>query len=286
MSERHWQSNDLCISKLVLQEGDATKDGGSFGTEIILEIEDHDLSEFLVKYPDESVFITKDSIDKSKLEILVGLAYSDLDQNLEKAALSMFPGERARFDVSSQVKDDWITLHFEATRKDISSEPVFEWKDEEKISKAEKFYSHGVDLVKSKQYEGAFKMFKQSVNLCSFISKDFTNEKILELKVKCLSNSSLCQQYLGNYEKVVQTIDYLFENHHENLPNKSKLLGRRGHAQIKRQNYELAIEDLNHALELDSDKNNANIVNDLNAAKKMKKTHEAKMGNALKKMFS
>ena len=117
MAERHWQSNDLCISKLVLQEGDFTKNPGGFGATITLEIEDHDIKEFYEKHPDDTFFITKRTVEDSKLVISIGMACTELDLSLEKVALSMFPGEKSRFDVSSKIQEEWITLHFVAIRQ-------------------------------------------------------------------------------------------------------------------------------------------------------------------------
>ena len=290
MSERHWQSNDFCISKLVLQEGDMLKECGSFGATLLLEIEEDDLTEFFEKYPDESIFITNNAIKDSKLVIHVGMAVNDLDLSLEKTALSMFPGEKSRFDVNFKIQDQWITLHFVAFRQEDSSEmpPIFKWTNEQKFDLTEKFYNFGVELVQRKNYKGAFKLFKQSATLALFII-DTNDEKYMEkskdLKLKCISNLTLCQQYLGQYQNMVHIIDYIFEKNNAESPlkNKAKLLSRKGHAQIKMKNYEEAINELNEALEIDPGNNTAK--NDLNLAKKLKKKDELKMGNSLKKMF-
>ena len=109
-------------------------------------------------------------------------------------------------------------------------------------------------------------------------------EKSKELKIKCMSNLTLCHNYMKKYPEVLQSIDFIFENYEKDLQNKAKLQSRRGHAHIKLQNYEKAIEDLTEALEIEPDNNNT--INDLKLAKQLKKNHELKMGNALKKMFS
>ena len=292
---RHWQSSDMCVSKIVLVEGDSSKNMGSFGTKIQLDIEDHDFKEFHDSYPEVSVFITAKAIENSKLELNIGMAYIELDLNLEKVGLSMFPGEKSRFDISSKLptNDQWITLHFVAIRQKNSEElPMSEWDNETKLSKSQQYYDFGVDLVKAKKYDGAFKMFKQSATMTTFInSKDDENSveeaavisKSKELKLKCISNLTLCHQYNGDFSAVVQAINYILDSH-KNIQNRFKLLSRRGHAHIKLKNFEDAIVDLTEAFQMDS-KNSA-VINDLNLAKRMKKNHEQKMGNALKKMFS
>jgi len=293
---RHWQSSDMCVSKIVLVEGDSSKNMGSFGTKIQLDIEDHDFKEFHDSYPEVSVFITDKAVENSKLELNIGMAYIELDLNLEKVGLSMFPGEKSRFDISSKLPtndDQWITLHFVAIRQKNSEElPMSEWDNEKKLSKSQQYYDFGVDLVKAKKYDGAFKMFKQSATMTTFInSKDDENSveeaavisKSKELKLKCISNLTLCHQYNGDFSAVVQAINYILDSH-KNIQNRFKLLSRRGHAHIKLKNFEDAIVDLTEAFQMDS-KNSA-VINDLNLAKRMKKNHEQKMGNALKKMFT
>ena len=298
--DRHWQSSDMCVSKIVLVEGDSSKSMGSFGTKIQLDIEDHDFKEFQDSYSEVSVFITDKAIENSKLELNIGMAYIELDLNLEKVGLSMFPGEKSRFDVSSKLPTDdnqWITLHFVAIRQKNPEEeiPMSEWDNERKLSTSQQYYDFGVDLVKAKQYDGAFKMFKQSATMATFIKnsqKDDENSveeetdvvicKSKELKIKCISNLTLCHQYNGDFSAVVQAINYILDSH-KNIQNRFKLLSRRGHAHIKLKNFEDAIVDLTEAFQMDS-KNSA-VISDLNLAKKMKKNHEQKMGNALKKMF-
>ena len=297
---RHWQSSDMCVSKIVLVEGDSCKNMGSFGSKIQLDIEDHDFKEFQDSYPEISVFITAKAIENSKLELNIGMAYIELDLNLEKVGLSMFPGEKSRFDVSSKLptNDQWITLHFVAIRQKNSEEelPMSEWDNDKKLSKSQQYYDFGVDLVKAKQYDGAFKMFKQSATMTTFIKnskkddeKSVEEEEAViisqskELKLKCISNLTLCHQFKGDFSAVVQAINYILDNH-KNIQNRFKLLSRRGHAHIKLKDYEDAIVDLTEAFQIDS-KNSA-VINDLNLAKRMKKNHEQKMGNALKKMFA
>merc|ERR1712079_743760 len=88
----------------------------------------------------------------------------------------------------------------------------------------------------------------------------------------------LCHQYNGDFSAVVQAINYILDSH-KNIQNRFKLLSRRGHAHIKLKNFEDAIVDLTEAFQMDS-KNSA-VISDLNLAKRMKKNHEQKMGNAL-----
>ena len=72
---RHWQSSDMCVSKIVLVEGDSSKNMGSFGTKIQLDIEDHDFKEFHDSYPEVSVFITAKAVENSKLELNLSLIH-------------------------------------------------------------------------------------------------------------------------------------------------------------------------------------------------------------------
>ena len=65
--------------------------------------------------------------------------------------------------------------------------------------------------------------------------------------------------------------------------NEAKLLARRGQAHIKLQNYEKAIEDLSTSNDLEP--GNKVVLNDLKQARNLLKNHDAKLGNAMKKMF-
>ena len=88
--------------------------------------------------------------------------------------------------------------------------------------------------------------------------------------------------HLTNYQHVVDGVSHILE-YNQNLVNEAKLLARRGQAQIKLQNYEKAIEDLNTASI--KDPLNKTVQADLKQAKHLLKNHEAKLGNAMKKLF-
>ena len=88
--ERHWQSDDMTVTKVVLNEGDFAQDCGKFGQEITLILEE---VENMAKLQETSNFSL---VEESKLCVRVGHAFSEVDFGLEKAAMSMYPGERSR----------------------------------------------------------------------------------------------------------------------------------------------------------------------------------------------
>ena len=178
----------------------------------------------------------------------------------------------------------WVTLNFVAERKDdgTQNKSICEWEPVEKLEFAKKSYEKGVELVKSRNYKGAFKMFRQASALTVFIQDLLPEAK--DLKFRSLSNLTLCQKNLNNNEAVVEGIDIMLEKD-ENAPkNAAKLLARRGQSEIKLQNYEKALKDLNQALALEP--TNKVIQSDLKLAKTQLKNHDMKLSNAMKKMFS
>jgi tetratricopeptide (TPR) repeat protein len=293
LAERYWQSDDLCVIKIVIAEGDFTKDNSRFGADVTLTIEDHDLAEFLEKHED-SIYVTKHTIDSNELKMRLGLGSNDLDLGLEKAVLSMYPGEKSRFDVSSNVgdADEWQTLHFVATLEPNtdSNEPVYQWTAERKLKTAQDSYERAVVLVKVKKYNEAFKMFHQSAALSTFVlnsssekSSQVSTAAAQDLKVKCFSNITLCHHNLKEYENVIKASSFILEKM-DKIPNKIKLLYRRGHAHLMLKSYSEAIKDFNQVLV--DDPKNAPSLSDLTEAKKHQKSHEEQLSNAMKKMFS
>lgn len=178
----------------------------------------------------------------------------------------------------------WITLNFVAERKDdgAQNKSICEWEPVEKLEFAKKSYEKGVELVKSRNYKGAFKMFRQTSALTVFIQDLLPEAK--DLKFRSLSNLTLCQKNLNNNEAVVEGIDIILEKDENAAKNTAKLLARRGQSEIKLQNYEKALKDLNQALALEP--TNKVIQSDLKLAKTQLKNHDMKLSNAMKKMFS
>ncbi len=285
-TERHWESGDHAVSKLVLTEGDYTKDAPRFGAKVELKLdEDHDFQE----HEGDMDFVVTDN----KLEILLGFAVTDLDQSLEKAVMSMFPGEVSRFDVSYTTTNtfEWKTCHFVAHLEAVeSTKPTFYWTTEEKLIMAQDLYDKAVDFVKKDRVSFAFELFRRSVTLCKFVDAknvEGENESVLsqvkELQTKCLSNMSLCQHKNENSEHVVNVVSYIFENC-DNSKNNVKLLFRRGNAHYSLGNHMEAMEDLTAALKIDP--SNTQVQVSLQKAKTAEKSHNQQMASAMKKMFS
>lgn len=258
--ERHWQSLDMSVSKLVIDEGDLGKECGFFGAEIELLIEEIDLDQ--VDF--DSIYFQDES---KNIAMKIGRAFTEFDIAFEEAASSMYPGEKSRFDV---VGENWKSVHFVASRVDESSE------FSNKLEFAQENYEKAVELIRQRNYKGAFKLFRQA-SILAIIAKDE------ELKLKSLSNMTLCQKHLNNHEHVVNGVKVILDKN-ESASNKSKLLHRKALSEMKLQNYEVAIIDLNQALILDPE--NKSYQNDLKQAKVLLKNHENKLGNAMKKMFN
>ena len=272
--ERFWQTPDMTVTKTVIVEGDLDQDLGKFGSVIELDISEHDFEdvEELVNKLQESC----------KMTLCIGMAKSDCEKALEQAAISMFPEEKSRFDMSFEYKTQWKTVHFVAERKvpneDLS---IGKWTPEQKLDFAQKCYDSGVECIKHKMYPEAFKMFKQAAALSLFSAQDQScQDQASSLKIRSLSNLTLCQKNLEQYSLLIEGVDHILE---EKVNNEAKLLARRGQAHIKLQNYEKAIEDLSTSNDLEP--GNKVVLNDLKQARNLLKNHDAKLGNAMKKMF-
>lgn len=271
--ERHWQSADMSVSKVVIVEGDCLQKCGTFGASIQLKVDEIEHLAF------ESVFFNNDTIEKKQIvDVRIGRAFNDFDLGIEQAVASMYPGEKSRFDVMGP---DWQSLNFVMTRLDdsTSSSSISDWTNDERMQFAQECYDQGVELIRRQNYKGAFKMFRQASLLTTFNEQ----ESAVDLRLKSLSNMTLCQKNMNNCDHAVTGINVLLEKF-ANAPNRTKLLARAGHCQIRQQNYEAAIVNLEEALSKDS--TNKQILADLKEAKAKLKSHEIKLGNAMKKMFS
>ena len=272
--ERFWQTPDMTVTKTVIVEGDLDQDLGKFGSVIELDISEHDFEdvEELVNKLQESC----------KMTLCIGMAKSDCEKALEQAAISMFPEEKSRFDMSFEYKTQWKTVHFVAERKAPNEDlSIGKWTPEQKLDFAQKCYGSGVECIKHKMYPEAFKMFKQAAALSLFSAQDQScQDQASSLKIRSLSNLTLCQKNLEQYSLLIEGVDHILE---EKVNNEAKLLARRGQAHIKLQNYEKAIEDLNTSNDLEP--GNKVVLNDLKQARNLLKNHDAKLGNAMKKMF-
>ena len=286
---RFWQSPDMTVTKTVIKEGDIESNLESFGIMIILQLSEHNFGDY--EETKKLVFDPFDNSGEENITLHPGRGTNEIDKALEQAAISMFLGEKSRFDVSAEVNGRWITLNFVAERISDMMGSFSEWDPDSKLRFAEQnYYKPGVELIREKKYQEAFKMFKKSAALCLFGETEEKtkgkNESLLkslkDLKLRSLSNLTLCQKNIENHTKVVDGIDYILDNNSE-INNEAKLLARRGQAHVKLQNYEKAIEDLTKSTELEPD--NKVALNDLKVAKNQLKTHDAKLGNAMKKMF-
>ena len=272
--ERFWQTPDMTVTKTVIVEGDLSLDLGTFGSVIEIEVSEHDF---------EGVEELESKLqDNCKMTLCVGLATSEAEKALEQAVISMYPGEKGRFDMSFEHQTQWKTVHFVAERKPSSeNESISKWSPQRKLDFAQKCYDSGVECIKHKQYHEAFQMFKQAAALSLFSAQDQScQEEATSLKSRSLSNLTLCQKNLEKYAHVIEGIDHILQ---EKVNNEAKLLARRGHAHLKVKNYEKAIEDLTKSIELEP--GNKVTSRDLKQARSLLKNHEAKLGNAMKKMF-
>merc|ERR1712018_291127 len=94
----------------------------------------------------------------------------------------MYPGEKARFDVSASksVQSDqvWTTLNFVAERIDDGNQnsSIYDWDSAKKFEFAKTSYDRGVELIKLKDYKGAFKMLRQAATLTMFTIDDMQDD--------------------------------------------------------------------------------------------------------------
>ena len=242
---RFWQSPDMTVTKTVIKEGDIESNLESFGITIILQLFEHNFADY--EETKTKVFDPFDNSGEENITIHPGRGTNEIDKALEQAAVSMFLGEKSRFDVSAEMNGRWITLHFVAERiSDMIGSFSTEWSPDSKLKFAEQhYYKPGVELIRNRKYHEAFKLFKTSAALCLFgeieEKNKGKNEQLLkslrDLKLRSLLNLTLCQKNIENHTKVVDGIDYILDNNSE-VNNEAKLLARRGQAHVKLQNYE------------------------------------------------
>merc|ERR1712012_1057708 len=114
--------------------------------------------------------------------------------------------------MSFEYKTQWKTLHFVAERKSSNEESIAKWSPQQKLDFAQKCYDSGVECIKHKLYHEAFKMFKQAAALSLFSAQDQScQEQASNLKLRSLSNLTLCQKNLEKYSLVVEGVDHILQ---------------------------------------------------------------------------
>ena len=93
-------------------------------------------------------------------------------------------------------------MNFVAQRIDDGSQnkKIYECDTTQQFDFAKKSYEKGVELIKFKNYSGAFKMLRQAATLTMF-NQDMPDAK--DLQIRSLSNLTLCQKNLNNHQYTV-----------------------------------------------------------------------------------
>ena len=89
------------------------------------------------------------------------------------------------FFISLFLESTWKTLNFVAQRLDDGSrsKSICDWEPSEKLDYAKKCYEKGVELIRSKNYKGAFKMLRQASALTIFIQGFYGKKSAFETRL-------------------------------------------------------------------------------------------------------
>lgn len=299
--KRQWESLDYCLSKEVLEEGDEGSDPPRFGARGSIEIIG-DLEGINLNVEEMSKIL------KSR-DFKIGWADLELDKSLDKLLMTMHVGEKASIKVRVQNEDpphDFTLVECVlklATLENV--DPIYKWSPEVKFERAQELYQLAVDQFKAGSHEEAFLKFRLALTLVTYVIEGESYEEkvakgqlmegqrapesptagllkdkavldsVHELKVKCLSNLSLCQMKFDNFDHVVQLTKELSD---------VKALYRRGVAHSQLGDFDDAIETFEKALTLEP--SNKAVLNKLSETKVNKARSDAKLQQGLKKMFS
>jgi len=301
--ERHWESLDYCLAKYVLTEGSTEEDCPRLGATGTINVSEYETINF--KHEQSEIISNK--------TFHIGFATTEFDRSLERILCLMHPQEIAsvKVRIPSASPDEEPDTLFDCRLLQVDTlqnvDPVYKWPPELKHQTAQQMYAKGVDLCKSQRYSDAFPLFRQALNLLSFVQegenydrhaaasamegqtprlpptsgllKDKCDlEAVKSTRTKCLNNLSLCQMKLGDYQSVVAI---------SSNSDDVKSLYRLGLAQGELGNYQLAVQALEKALTQEpSNKAVASKLQEIKEKRRIEKRDNEKLAQGLKKMFA
>ncbi|KAJ9576797.1 hypothetical protein L9F63_006638 [Diploptera punctata] len=226
--------------------------------------------------------------------LFIGEADTDLDRCFDKALRSMLKREVSKFILTFTLRLDCGEMENSTGNikcvvfiKEIYNEPyIFEWSDSKKYHVAMQHKIRGVELYNSGRIRDAFWRFSKGLKLLiTMIPLDYENEithsrdEILALRVILCNNIASCHLTHKNYPETIAMCNKVLQIEPSNI----KALFRRATSEIELQNYEKAREDLNNIFGLEPENKAAKVK--LNELLKKQKKYDAKLADAMKKLF-
>ena len=231
----------------------------------------------------------------SDIEVTIGLGKTSVACTIDLCLQTMTGGETSVFIIpcnsgpSLESSSCISQIDIEITLVSFSSsEEVFQLTLNDKMNRAHLLKDIGVELYSSSNYEVSFYKFSRSLKYLLCIQDyEFENSESdpsvtdwKKLRCNCHLNLAACQLQVGNYVDASENCTRALEIDPKNV----KGLFRRAQAFNKLGDSDRAQMDLVMALELEP--NNKTVMKTLQETRAMLKKEDAKMGNALKQMFS
>ena len=225
--------------------------------------------------------------------LVIGDADTDVDRCIDKALRSMLKCEVSLFIISFVLplhcSDTASSLGNGAIKctvllKEIYNEPyIFEWSHSKKYEVAMQHKIRGVELYKSGRTRDAFLRFSKGLKLLITMTLleeiEYSKDDILALHAVLCNNIASCHLLYKNYSEALKMCNKVLQIELKNV----KALFRRASAEIELQNYEQAKQDLSMILEMEPE--NRAVRMKLNELSKRQKEFDAKLADAMKKMF-
>jgi tetratricopeptide (TPR) repeat protein len=297
--DRHWESSDYSVSKVVLRRGDGSADRARFGATATVRI--HEIISC------SEGFDIKNDLSVSKYlhtsysgEFQIGDADTNLDRVLERCVSAMEQGEEcdAALRVPLEVKKNcmavesesesvWIHVELRLSlEKLLNATPIYQWFPETKLDKARDLSAGAVRLFKAHRHADAFHKFRMALTLLTFALDDAKNlsEELAaeaeDLRMACYSNLAACHFQWNNHDFVIDLTTKVLEKQTGNV----KLLYRRGVSYMLTKDFESARPDLVEAHRLDP--SNKAINEKLGQLRVLEMKHRDQLASGLKKMFA
>jgi len=293
---KFWESLDFTITKSVIEEGDIDAwqprfcSSGTVGLEIL------NCTGITNEKLYEDPLMSKYLSGSPTFEFILGSAETELDRQLERCISTCFPEQKAHFNMrvllepeyngSSRSEDpEWITLEFRLQLINLlNAQPIYQWFNETKLTKAREFHSSGVRLFKEKRYLDSFHMFKAAYKL-SVLARGLEVDnyadvkEAVDLQILCYNNIAACNFQWKNYKNVLELSEKVLDLQ----PNNVKTLYRKGVSNIGLEEFDLAEKDLVLARIIEP--NNRAVNEKLGLAQQLKKSAENKFAAKMEKMF-
>lgn len=249
-----WESADKVVKKQVIQVG-SLRDQPTECSVCTITVSNFQSRDFTIEHAQNHLFSSIISSNSRKLSMTIGESSSRIDRELERAIITMSPGEHSLVTIKIpmlEIPDNITTLSVEIILEEVQRfKPVWEWTLEEKHKVASKYKELGVCLFGSKRHVDAFFMFSRACKILITLEpidyKDPSTEDVRNLRLILYNNMAECQLSSGNYEHVITLCTKVLSI----TPDNVKALYRRGLAFGNLKDYEKAVADLKIVLDLE-----------------------------------